>query len=101
MQQLFALKSPTGLILCENRNDLVSLTSGLIQSFLDSLQLSLKLLVLHRQPAVSILEQCFQILYPLVASEQFAFRDTSFLLQSRVLVDELFMEKTIQRYRRG
>ena len=73
----------------EGAAQLISLTPCLIQTLLDGLQLHLELLVLHRQPAVGILEECLEVLYALVACEQLALRDAGLLLERRILVDEL------------
>jgi hypothetical protein len=51
--------------------------------------LSLKLLVLGYQPAISFMKESFKVLYPFVASKQLPFSDTSFLLQCRILIDKL------------
>lgn len=64
-------------------------TSRLIQSVPDGLKLGFKLLVLQGKPPVGILQQRFKILYPFISGEQLSFGNTSFLLESRVLVDKL------------
>ena len=74
----------------EGAAQLISLTPCLIQTLLDGLQLHLELLVLHRQPAVGILEECLEVLYALVACEEFALRGPRLLLERRILVDKLF-----------
>ena len=67
-------------------------TARLVQPILHRLQLRLKLLVLHRQPTVGILQQGLEVLYPLVAREEFPFCNSRLLLERRVLVDELMKE---------
>lgn len=76
-----------------NGKDFAQLTTRLVQPFLDSLQLSLKLLILNCQPTVSILQQSLKVLDPLVSGQQLAFSDASFLLQGRVLVDKLIWKQ--------
>ncbi len=71
------------------RTQLLIRTARLVEPFLHRLQLHFELLVLQCQPTVGILEQSFEVLYPLVASQQLALRDTRFFLEGRVLVHEL------------
>jgi hypothetical protein len=72
------------------------LTARLVQAVFDSLQLSLKFLVLHRQPTISVLEKCLQILNALVPCKQFALGDASLFFERRVLVDKLDMSKVMK-----
>ena len=76
-------------------------TARLVEPFLHRLQLRLELLVLHRQPTVGILEQGLQVLYPLVPCQQLALRDTRFLLQSGILVDQLEILHSIRLSKSG
>ena len=70
-------------------SDRDQLTPCLVETLLHGLQLRLELLVLDRQPAVSVLQESLQVLYPLVPCQQLALCDTRFLLQGGVLVDQL------------
>ena len=67
-------------------------TARLVQPILNGLQLRLELLILQRKTAVSVLKQCLEILYPLVAREELPFCNSRLLLERRVLVDELMKE---------
>lgn len=61
----------------------------MIQALANGLQLRLELLVLYRESAVRILQQCLKILDALVAGKQLALCDPSLLLERRVLIDKL------------
>lgn len=65
------------------------LTASLIQPVLDSRQLRLELLVLDSKPTIRVLQECLEVLYPLIASEQLALSDAGLFLQCRVLIHEL------------
>ena len=64
-------------------------TARLVEPLLHRLELRLELLVLHCQPAVRILEQGLEVLYPLIPRQQLALCNARFLLEGRVLVDKL------------
>lgn len=66
-----------------------SLTSRLIKTLPDSVQLSFELRVLDSQSTVGVLQEDFQVLDSLVPRQQFPFRDPSFLLERGVLVHQL------------
>lgn len=70
-------------------NGMSDRTACLLKPLLHRLQLCFELLVLSSKPAVSVLEERLQVLYPLVPCQQFALRDPRFLLERGVLVDEL------------
>ena len=64
-------------------------TSGLVKTVLHGLELSLKFLVLHGKSAIGILQQGFQILYPLVSRKKLPFGNPGLLFKRRVLIDKL------------
>ena len=66
-----------------------TLTASLIQSFANHSNLRLKLCILRIQSLLSVLQQRFQTLNPLVSSNQFAFSNRHILLQRRVLLHQL------------
>jgi hypothetical protein len=61
----------------------------LVEAIFHGLELGLELLVLHGQSAISILQQGFEILYPLVSRKKLPLGNPGFLLKRRVLIDKL------------
>lgn len=95
MLQLFVLRSAVSNISPKPAG--IDLTSRLVQALLHLLQLSLKLLVLHRESPVCVLKQCLQVLNSLITSKQLTLRNSSLLLERGVLVNQLWRTHSFSR----